>query len=262
MNKRKEDFIDVDFEDISKHINGEPLFYTASQVAGLIGESLSTVRYWTKRFEDLLDIDISNKNKQYKKSDIAKLKFIKKLAKTDGLTLQQVEDYCTSKGFDIENIEKAIIDGSNPLAIQTLITGLTIELEEKMDNKFDILYEKIYQTLDNFLQLQKDMNLENKAEIESSVDMIMSNKSEQIKKDIQQEVFTIADKLDNQSIQLQQKFQSIIDENEKNATERDVKMTDNLNKNMEYTKKQYEEEQGNKKHKGFFSSITNIFHHK
>lgn len=262
----KEDFIDVDFEDIAKNISGDVLFYTTTQVAELIGETPSTIRYWTKRFNHLLNVEISNRNRQYKKSDVAKLKFIKKLAKNDGMTLEQVENYCQTKGFDMESIEKAIVDGSNPLAIQTIITALTVELEKKLDSKLNILYEKVYQTnqdtlnnvvqvVNNFMNIQKDMNLENKAEIEASVDIIMSNKSEQIKKDIQQEISHITDKLDNQSALLQQKFQSIIDENEKKATERDVKIIDNINKNMEYTKKQYDKEQENKKHKGFWNKI-------
>lgn len=223
---------DEEYVDKNKEIRGEPLFYTTTQVSEMVGVEPSTIRFWSKRFEDLLDIEISNRNKQYKKSDIEKLKFIKKLAKEDGMTLQQIEDYCNSKGFDIDNIKQSVMDSSNPLAIQTFISAMTIEIDKKLNSFADDLLNRINdQNKINFV-MQQEINDKLQETIAITVDEIVSEKL-------------------NQSLQ---EFKSHIDTKEQEATKRDNEIIEFLKKSMEERKKENELQLQQQK-KGFFSRL-------
>jgi len=146
-----ERYIDANFigenEDSStlndREINGEPLFYTTLQVSKILKFPVSTIRLYTSRFNELLDIEPSNKNNQYKKTDIEKLRFILNLTKKEGLTIQQAKDYCSRKGFNLDDIEKAVMDSNNPLALQTFITATTMEMDKKLTLFTENLFEKI-----------------------------------------------------------------------------------------------------------------------
>lgn len=233
----EENIIDVDYNDINndkiknnnKIINGEPLFYTTTQVSEMVGVEPSTIRFWTKRFERLLDIEVSNRNKQYKKSDVEKLKFIKKLAKEDGLTLQQIEDYAITKGFDMDNIEKNILDSSNPLAIQTFIAAMTVEIDKKLNIFSENLLNKINeQNKDQFkinFTIQQEMNDKLQETIALTVDEIVTEK--------------LNTKLKELSITL--------DAKEQEAKNRDVELLDTLRKGMEDRKRESEIKESQKK---------------
>lgn len=171
----EKNFIDVEFydNDDDKEIRGEPLYYNTIQVAQILGENDSTIRYWTKYFDDILKITISNKMKRYKKDDIEKLKFIRKLIREDGFTLKQVVEYCTEKGFDIE---KGTIDNNNPLAIQSFISAMTVHMDDEilsMQNKIIKAQEDMFK---HMLEIQKENNELIKEQIALKVDEVVSEK--------------------------------------------------------------------------------------
>ena len=219
------------YDDIDKNndkeINGEPLFYTTTQVAEMIDEEPSTIRFWSKRFERLLDVEVSNRNKQYKKKDIEKLRFIKKLAKEDGLTLQQVEDYCNKKGFDGESIESAILQAGNPLAIQVFTSAVMVEVEKKLNLFAQELIKNIDETNNKQLIMQKELNDKLHETIVTTVDEVVS------------------ERIDNKLNEIK----VMLDNKELEAKQRDNEMMDILRKGME--QKKVENENENKK--GFWS---------
>jgi DNA-binding transcriptional MerR regulator len=225
----EQEFIDVDFEAIARNINGKPSFQSTSQVASILGEKDSTVRFWTKKYKDLLDVEISNKNRRYKESDVAKLLFIKKLRREDGLTVDQVSEYCQKKGFDKNEIEKSIIDGSNPLAIQTFTTAMNVE----MDKRFGAMQEKI-------LELQRNLNEQLQETIVTTVDEVVS------------------EKLDS-AIDMVKVY---IDKKELAAKERDTKLIDSMKEDMRVTKEQYDLEQNKKHQLWLIAWFQSIFHKK
>lgn len=235
-NKEK-DYIDVDeFEDLSNEINGKPLFYTTMQVAGLIDVPASTIRFWSKRFENLLDVEISNRNRQYKKSDIAKLSFIKKLSKDDGLTLQQVEDYVSKKGFDMQ---KAIVEGGNPLAIQSFITAMTVE----MDRRFEEMQEK---SLDMQRQLQE----------------ITLSRQEEMNKRLQEGIIATVDEVVSEKLDSTfEKVKLYMDKRELDFKEKDTEIIDALRENMRLAKENYESQLAKDNHKLWLVSwFQKLFH--
>ncbi|HDK7176576.1 TPA: MerR family transcriptional regulator [Clostridium botulinum] len=238
----KDNIIDAEFTNVEENINnedtktrlirGEPLFFTTMQVSTMVGVEPSTIRFWSKRFENLLDVEISNKNKQYKKSDVEKLKFIKKLTREDGLTLAQVQDYCSTKGFDINEIEQSVVDSSNPLAIQTIMSALTVEIDKKLNSFSENLLNEIDKRQKNGILIQQEMNDKLHETIALTVDEIVS------------------EKLDKSVSE----FKSYVDEKERQATSRDIEMIDMLKNNMEERKKQQEEIEAEKK-KSFWGRL-------
>lgn len=226
------DETEIENDNSDKIIRGEPLFFTTTQVATLVGEEPSTIRYWTKRFGHLLDIEISNKNRQYKKTDVEKLKFIKKLAKEDGLTLQQIDDYCSSKGFDLEKIEKGVLDGNNPIAIQAFLSALTVEMDKKLEVFSTETIEKINKVLENYLLIQAEMNEKLQENIVTTVDEV------------------VTEKLDTKLEDLK----SYIDTKELEAKQRDEEKIALLKSNMEERKKASEQLE-KEKSKGLFSKF-------
>jgi len=224
-----DEYIDAEYNDVpDRIINGEPLFYSTIQVAELVGVDASTIRYWSKRFDNLLDIQVSNKNKQYRKSDISKLKFIKKLAKEDGLSLQQVEDYCSTKGFNLEDIENAVLDQSNPLAVQVFTSAVMSEINQNLNSFAEKLLAQIDEKNKNHIISQQELNEKLREEIVTTVDEVVS------------------EKLDTKLTELK----DFIDAREIEATKRDNEMIDIIKNNMEQKK----EESVNEK-KGFFKNI-------
>lgn len=234
------DVIDVEnYEELSNEINGDSLlFYTTAQVAAIVGVAASTIRFWSKRFEGLLDIQISNRNRQFKKSDIDKLSFIKKLSKDEGLTLQQVDDYCATKGFDID---KQMVQGNNPLAIQTFVTAMTVE----MDKKFDEMQEKS-------LAMQKQLQ------------EITLNRQEEMNNKLQQEMIATVDEVVSEKLDSAIDMVKIyMDKKELIAKDRDTKLIDSMKENMRVTKERYEMELTNKKKQLWLIAwFQNIFHKK
>lgn len=174
-------FIDTAFEEVSSaveesyensEINGEPLYYNTMQVSKIIEENDSTTRYWSKVFQPILNIKISNKMKRYTKDDIDKLKFIKHLIRVDGLTLKQVVEYCSTKGFD----DELGLDTSNPLAVKTFISGLTDEMDKKFIEMQNTIIKQQQEMIDFLKEIIVTNNIELKADISNTVDEVISDK--------------------------------------------------------------------------------------
>lgn len=192
--------IDTEFEEISStiqeesleenNINGEPLYYNTMHVSKAIDENDSTVRYWSTKFQSILNIKISNKAKRYTKKDIDKFKFIKHLIRVDKLTLEQVKEYCTTRGFDSK---EGIIDVDNPLAVKTFIAGLM----EELNKNFTTMQTTIENQQDMIISLQNTIIKNNdmlKQEVSITVDEVIAEKNEELKQDINTNVNDIVKK--------------------------------------------------------------------
>jgi hypothetical protein len=124
---------DVDFEEVTedkKNIRGSVLYYSTSQVSTLLNQPDSKIRYYTSVFDDILKIQISNKQRRYTEQDIEKLKFIIEL-KNEGMTIKQIQEYAQEVDFNAEN-GKIQIKESNPLSIQALAKALMEEQEKQI----------------------------------------------------------------------------------------------------------------------------------
>ena len=67
----------------------EKLFYTISETAEILGESVSAIRFWSNQFPKFVKPQRNAKgNRQYTAADIEALKQIKILVKDGGMTLE------------------------------------------------------------------------------------------------------------------------------------------------------------------------------
>lgn len=218
-----DNIIDVD-ELIDTQINGEPLYYSPTQVADILGVNYSKVIYYSKYFSDLLDIELSNRNRRYKKSDIEKLKFLLELAQ-DGLTLKQIKEYCAEKVP--ENITKDMAISNNPLQIQVLVKAMTEEIDNLIEAKLSV-----------YLNKNKEIMEESVEFIQEQVALSMESNIQEINKII---------KIQNQD------FKTYIDQKELNFKEHDAKIIDTLRTGMRDAELKNE----NESKKGFWSRIFN-----
>lgn len=177
------DFVEVDSEEIlkDKEIKREPLYYTRSQVAKILGEKESTVSYWGKEFQSLLNIKIINMTKKYTKTNIENLIFIQKLLREDRLTIEQVKQYCSEKGFDNES---GLIDTSNPLAIKTFISAMTSEMDKKILDMQNSIIKQQQNMIDNLNKMLVEREDQLKESISITIDDVISDKMEQISENI------------------------------------------------------------------------------
>lgn len=67
----------------------EKYFYTIGEVAGILGESTSLVRFWANEFPKFIKPQRNAKgNRLFTKEDVETFKHIHVLVKVDGLTLE------------------------------------------------------------------------------------------------------------------------------------------------------------------------------
>lgn len=187
------DFIEVNTEEKleNMNINKEPLYYTRVQVAKILDEKESTISYWVKEFQSLLNIKIINMTKKYTKTNIENLMFIQKLLRQDHLTIEQVKSYCSEKGF---NTEEGLVDGSNPLAIQTFISAMTVEMDKKIETMQNTIIRQQQEMIENLQNIIIENNKILKQEISISVDEAVSERNEELKQDINTNVDNIVKK--------------------------------------------------------------------
>lgn len=210
--------IDVDYDEVTeKNIRGRALFYSTSQVATILDVADSKVRYYTKVFDDLLHIEISNKQRRYTDDDIEKLKFLVSL-KEDGLTIKQIQEYCEE--IDWDDNKGIQIKEDNPLHIQTVAKALAEEQSKLMESfKSDLLrtlkenMQNQYSMIENF-----GVNLKNeiKEEVALTVDDVVSEKFEEQKCAIQNMLDEVELTQRNRDLELIDKLQnSLIDKKTK-----------------------------------------------
>lgn len=196
-----DNFKDIEFEDVDnetkdKQIRGTALYYNTSQVASILNIPDSTVRYYTKVFDDILKVEIINKQRKYKQSDIDKLKFICEL-KDEGMSIKQIQEYCSEVSF--EEGKGVQIKESNPLSIQTLAKALMEHQEEQIQ----AMEERIVNRLEEYMINQSEANIgaieKIKEELSITVDDAVSEKIEEIKeysRDTRSELDSINNKLE------------------------------------------------------------------
>jgi len=87
----------------------EKLFYSISEVATILGESVSLVRFWTNSFPRLLQPRRTAKgNRQYTAQEIETLRQIHYLVKVKGMTLEGAAAQMEADKGSVEKRVKAL----------------------------------------------------------------------------------------------------------------------------------------------------------
>ncbi|MBQ0127056.1 MAG: MerR family transcriptional regulator [Bacteroidales bacterium] len=87
----------------------EKLFYSISEAAGIIGESVSLVRFWSNSFESYIKPRRNAKgNRLYSAADIETLKQIHLLVKDKGMTLEGAAGVLGANRSKVQHNVKAL----------------------------------------------------------------------------------------------------------------------------------------------------------
>lgn len=226
------DFIEVDIEEKiqDKDINRKPLYYTRVQVAKLLNENESTISYWSKQFQPLLNIKIINMTRKYTKGNIENLMFIQKLLREDHLSIQQTMEYCSKRGFDTD---EGLIDSSNPLAVQTFISAMTVEFDKRvteMQNNIIRQQQEMKQSLENTV-LERNEKL--KTEMCLTLDETITEKmnefndkheklNEELKNQIDNKLNSIEEKLEERDLNLVENLRETLKDEKIKALESEL----------------------------------------
>ena len=68
-------------------------FFTIGEVAEMIGESVSLLRFWEKEFPKLNPSKTEGGTRKYSRSDVTLIKMMHHLVKTKGLTLEGAREH-------------------------------------------------------------------------------------------------------------------------------------------------------------------------
>lgn len=100
------EYTSKDFQEediITNKKRGDILSYSVSQVATLLDQEDSNILLFTNVFDNILKIEISDKELKYTNRDIDKLEFLINL-KNKGLTTKEIQKYFENLPLDIEDI--------------------------------------------------------------------------------------------------------------------------------------------------------------
>lgn len=87
----------------------EKLFYSIGEVADILGESISLVRFWSNSFPKLIKPQRNAKgNRLYTAADIETLKQVHLLVKEKGMTLEGAEKYMKADRAPVDRSVKAL----------------------------------------------------------------------------------------------------------------------------------------------------------
>ncbi len=109
---------------------GEILYYSIDQVANLLNENISNIKYYTNIFDDLLKIEIVDKDLRYTNNDVDKLEVLIKL-KNRGMSLKEIQDYCNKLPLNDTEVQHS---ESNLLSVEELIDSIKEEQQIQFDN--------------------------------------------------------------------------------------------------------------------------------
>lgn len=109
---------------------GEILYYSIDQVADLLNETVGNIRYYTNIFDDLLKIEIVDKELRYTNNNVDKLEFLMKL-KNRGMSLKEIQDYYNK--LPLNNTEVQHLE-SNLLSVEELINSIKEEQQIQFNN--------------------------------------------------------------------------------------------------------------------------------
>ena len=147
----------IDFQDghiINNKKRGDILSYSISQVAALLDQEDSSIRYYTNVFDNILKIEISDKELRYTNRDIDKLEFLINL-KNKGMTIKEVQKYCEELPLDIEDLIE--VKENNSISAKEIIEIIVESENEQLDDIKKYLTNKIDES--NELSVKKIVEL-------------------------------------------------------------------------------------------------------
>ena len=128
----KDKYIDTQKFDykIQNKKRGKILYYSIDQIADLLNENIGNIKYYTNIFDDLLKIEIVDKELRYTNNDVDKLEFLIKL-KNRGMSLKEIQDYYNKSPLTDTELQHP---ESNLLSVEELIDSIKEEQQIQFNN--------------------------------------------------------------------------------------------------------------------------------
>ena len=179
-----DNYYDTNYEEVTDESPKMPqLYYTIGDVAKELGEETSTIRYWSNKYHDLLDVELCNTHRRYSKLDIDKLRVVKK-CKEKNMSHNQIINTLKETNFDITIIEKRFEDMQKPFDIQLLASALAVEVENRLKELEDNLFARITEHMNNQAENINNMADTIKEEVCTTVDEVINEKLEGLEDNI------------------------------------------------------------------------------
>jgi len=88
----------------------EKMYYTIGEVAELLGESTSLVRFWSNKLDDIICPEKNKKgNRLFLADDVANFKILHRLIKEQGMTIEgarkRIKENKEGENYNLEIIE-------------------------------------------------------------------------------------------------------------------------------------------------------------
>lgn len=180
---------DSNEETQDKQIRGKALYFSTSQVASILNIPDSKVRYYTNVFDDILHIEVSNKQRRYTQADIDKMRFMIEL-KTEGMTIKQIQEYCQT--VDFEDSKEIQVKENNPLSIQVIAKALLEQQALLMNEMKQDIINTVISEVNKSLSYQNEQFGEMKSglsnEIAITVEDVMDKNLKESSKNIDQQI--------------------------------------------------------------------------
>ncbi|MBE6071177.1 MAG: MerR family transcriptional regulator [Clostridium butyricum] len=232
---------------IQEHKRSGILYYSINQVATLLGESDSKIRYYTNIFDNLLKIQVSNKELIYTDKDIDKLEFLIRL-KDKGLTIKEIQSYCEELPLDESDVSKK----GNALSIPDLIELISqsqakeiSKLRSDLFNHIDTVKMQLADEMKDYIRneiLESNKNLQNSTDTTfSKVENLINDKFESENIKMQETLCNLSndnienlinDKIESESIKMQEALCNLSNDIESKSIE--------LNDQLVYRIKKFE----------------------
>jgi len=209
---------------IQEHKRSGILYYSINQVATLLGESDSKIRYYTNIFDNLLKIQVSNKELIYTDKDIDKLEFLIRL-KDKGLTIKEIQSYCEELPLDESDVSKK----GNALSIPDLIELISqsqakeiSKLRSDLFNHIDTVKMQLADEMKDYIRneiLESNKNLQNSTDTTfSKVENLINDKFESENIKMQETLCNLSNDIESKSIELNdqlvyriKKFENVVE---------------------------------------------------
>ncbi|NFV48065.1 MerR family transcriptional regulator [Clostridium botulinum] len=236
MNEESTRYVDVNYSDLDKELT-----YTTSEVAEILNENESTIRYWCDCFSDYIHIEREGRNRKFTKSNIDDLAFTKELLKKERLTIKQAQKRWEHIKTQPSQNTKIISTKETTSQENVLNEQALLKLEEIKKQFLNDISTQINNTISQ--QLSTALNAHSEA-------------LEQTKVELKDYISaTIEDKLEANTSNLKAHIDATTENTNKQIRQiydKDVELANHLKKQME-KRRQQNEEQNNKK--GFFGKL-------
>jgi len=168
-------------DEIMIEIAGEPKYYTTGQVAKILAENESTIRFWCDEFEQFLKIARSGRNRQFTALDIKKLEYIQYLLRQENFTIKQVKEFLSTK-------EAELMKPVSKERDQVIINALSQVIFSEIENRF--------QSLEDHVVARIKEELKNQLPALSTLYPSIQENLSAIQKDLKQQNMQLQDKID------------------------------------------------------------------